>query len=423
MSSVLISNLNGLYKQVYAETLETLLPNVAIIFNRLKWNDKAITGDYYNMPVKLARSTGVTKASRGDGAFAINAGRPLQSKNAQIQGSQILIEDSIAYETAANAVGKGEAAFYDATKLVLEGMRESMSTFLELDILYGSVGLGKCASSANAGATSTVITIKTSEWAEGIWAGMEGIGLNFYNAASLISSGADAVFTLTSVSDTGRTLTVSGTATGITALDAAILANANIIDVYVNGGYGKEMSGLFKQFQNTGTLFGISASTYNLWKSNSYSVSGILTYADVARAAGRPCARGGLKSAASLYVNHKTWADLNASQAAARIQDSSYSPKTGEEGVQAIKYNAQNGVIEVISHSAMKEGYALFFSETDVFMGGSRKPGFMTPGKEGEELFYQLAGNAGYGIRNYTDAFVLAEKPARTAVISGIVNT
>src|SRR5581483_4286645 len=138
-------------------------------------------------------------------------------------------------------------------------------------------GIGVTSSSANASSTSTVVTLTAASWATGIWAGMENCPLNFFKQSdsSLVSSGTDAVFTISSIDVDNRKLTLTGSAAGIAALDTAILAGA--CDIFFDTARTdattfNEMVGINKIITNTGTLFNISASTYNLWKGNTYDV-------------------------------------------------------------------------------------------------------------------------------------------------------
>lgn len=45
------STLNGLFKQVYAKSVKTAIPNFAILQARLPFSKAAILGDKYHLPV------------------------------------------------------------------------------------------------------------------------------------------------------------------------------------------------------------------------------------------------------------------------------------------------------------------------------------------------------------------------------------
>src|SRR5690606_36099391 len=129
-----------------------------------------------------------------------------------------------------------------------------------------ATGLGVADSSVNTDTTHTVITMTAASWAPGIWAGSENAVIQVYKSAdnALVSSGADSYFTINSVSYANKTLTVSGTTTGIDALDTALASTATGY-IHWKGAKGKEPVGLDKIISNSGELFGIDAAVYALW--------------------------------------------------------------------------------------------------------------------------------------------------------------
>jgi hypothetical protein len=187
----------------------------------------------------------------------------------RLQGSAITHRDLLSYDAAAKAAKGGKQSFAEATGLVVKNLVKATSKFLELDLLYGGatgVGVSVTDSSANINTTSTTLTLRLSSWAPAIFAGMEGAQVVFYRegTATLVSSGADSIFTIVSQNVTpasstvGGTLVVSGTTTGISALDTATASYK--LAIYWNSSYGNQMSGLKKILTNTGNLFNISAS-------------------------------------------------------------------------------------------------------------------------------------------------------------------
>ena len=343
----------------------------------------------------------------------------MSMQDAQVTGSQVLLRSALSYDAASRASG-GKKAFVKATELLVENMMESVTKRLEIGMLHGGSGLVTAASSSNSSATVTVITATTAAFAAGIWAGSEGTQVNFYNVATLISSAADSIFTITAVDVDARTLTVTGTSTGISALDTAIGANANVIAAYYYGAYGAEMVGLKKIITNTGTLFNINASTYNLWKGNTATVSGALTFGKVLSAVSKAVNRG-LNEAVVCLVNPTTWANLASDLAALRRFDDSYSKKEVDSGSESLCYYGQNGKIEVMSHNCVKEGEAFIFPPKKVKRIGSQDVSFKTPGRE-DEIFLHRPDNAAYELRLYTDQSVFVETPARCIYVTGFVN-
>ena len=67
-----LGNLNGLFKQIYADRLKDLIPDGVKLLNMIKFSSKDKTGDKYNQPVILGMEHGVTFAASEEDAFSLN---------------------------------------------------------------------------------------------------------------------------------------------------------------------------------------------------------------------------------------------------------------------------------------------------------------------------------------------------------------
>lgn len=420
--SVAPSDLTGLFKEAYGDSTINLIPEVAKLVKMVPFAEKEKQiGNLYHQPVVVSYSHGVTYGQASAGAYSLNSAVALAMQDAQVDAPQITLRESVGYDAAAKAA-KGRNAFMDTFDLLVETMMESMMKRVEIASWYGGSGLGQVSSSVNTNATTTVLQLSTASWTTGMWSGMKNCKLNFYdNTATLVSSSTDAVFTISSVDVANRKLTVTGTATGITALDTKASTNAPL-DIYFNGAYGNEMTGLNKIITNTGSLFNIDASAYELWKGNSYSASSAALTMGKAVAAVAKAVQMGLNEKVHLFVNPSTWSNLNSDIAALRRFDGSWRKSKGENGVENISYYGQNGEIEVVSHNIIKEGEAFAIPLKRVKRLGAQDVSFKTPGRE-DEIFLHLPDNNGYELRNYTDQQIFLETPARAVKITSIVNS
>lgn len=418
MSANTPSTLSGLFKEVYGDDVMTLVPDSAKLIKIVPFvsEDKQI-GNKYHQPVILSHEQGFTYAAYDAGAFALNDSVALAMQDAQVSSSQILLRTSISYDAAARA-SSSKKAFQKATQLIVENMIESMSKRVEISNIYGLTGIGKCNTSANVDATHTKITLTTESWASGIWAGMEGARLDIYYGA--VQETANAVAIVTAVDSANRIITISGHATDITAIDAAILAHAGLVDLYFYGTYGTEMAGLDKIITNSGTLFNISAANYALWAGNSYAAGGALTMGKLLSAVSKAVDRG-LNEDCTCLLNPATWGNVMSDLSALRRYDGSYDKNKAENGVQKISFYSQNGKIDLVSHNIIKEGESFIFPHKKAKRIGAQDMSFKTPGRE-DEIFLQLAAYAGFELRNYTDQALFLETPARAVKITGIVN-
>lgn len=416
------TTLDGFFKVVYGDQHINAVPEGLWLTKNVDFRESDKIGKDFEVPVILSQEHGVTYLASGDGATTLNASIAAVSKNATVDGSQIILRGQIDYEAAAKA-STAKGAFQKTTELLVQNLIDSASKRLEIMFLYGGTGLAATSSSANASSTSTVVTLTVASFAAGIWAGMENASINFYKQSdgTLVSSSADAIFTVTSVDIDNHALTVTGTSTGISALDTAVLAGA--CDVYFRGAKGKECSGLDKIMTNTGQLFGISATTYTLWKATSYSAgSAALTMAKLLAAQSKAVAKGGLEEDTVLLCNPNTWNNLNSDQAALRQYDSSYSSSKSENGSEALVYHGVGGKIMVVSHPMIKQGEAFLFPKKRLKRVGAQDLSFKTPGRS-DEIFLHIPDVNAYELRIYGNQALFGEKPAQMVKITGIVNS
>lgn len=422
MAALTPSQASGIFKERYAPNVVDAIPENNHILKRVTYDKALAVGNKFHIPVVLSDEAGFTHAANNAGDYALNGAISFQTQDAQVAPSQITLVSRISYDAFTQSLAS-EAAFERLSKMLFERMVASTSKRIEILMLYGGSGLAKTSSSANVNATKTVVQITTATWADGIWSGSKNQTVNFYNGSSLVSSAADAIFTIFAVDPVNRKLTVTGTATGITALDAL---SGTTLDVYFQGAKGNEMIGLDQILLNTSsTLFNIDASAWDLWAGNTYSASsGPLTFSKLQNAIAVAVGRG-LDEKVVVLVNHKTWANLLTDQAAVRRFDSSYSKSKAEAGSESLVFYSQNGPMEVLSHPCVKEGEAFILPLDRVrrIGAGTSDMMFMPQSASNEEYFQYVPGFNSYEIRLYSNQAIIDELPARGVKVTNIVNS
>jgi hypothetical protein len=423
-----VDELDGLFKNVYGEDGPVdLVPEIGMIYKEKKLRDTEKIGSQYIMNVIVANSHGFTYNSTSNTAYSLNNHIAMTTQDAAISAAEIVLRDAIAYRAASRSAGGKKQAFKDATELVVKNMYDSHVKRLEIDMWYGGAptaidvggGIGATSSSANVDTTHTAITFSEASWADGIWAGLENAQIEFRVGTNLVSSAADAIFTVQKVDNENRKVTVTGTTGGISTLDTDIASTSQ--NCFFYGSYGEQMTGLHQILGNTGTLFGISASTYGLWKANSVDCgSAQLTMQKVLKGAAK-CYGRGLVGKAKLFVSPVTWANLASDLASLRRYDGSYKRGKAENGVESLTYYAQNGEIEIVGYTLVKRGFAYLLPMDRIHRIGSSDVTFNTPGMGGK-IFTQLASNAGFELRNYSDSAIFVDSPAKACLFTGIVN-
>lgn len=425
------TTLNGLYKEVYADKIKDLVPESDVLLKMDNFVSKEQReGNKYHQPVVLALPTGATW---GVGVVTLVNAIASQLGDAQVQGSAITHRDLLAYDAAAKAAKGGKQSFAEATSLIVKNLVKATSKFLELDLLYGGGSapatgnsLAQQTTSSNTNATTQVVTISYATWAPAIFSGMENSQVVFYNAGTLVSSGVDSIFTISSLnvvpasSTVGGTITVTGTATGITALNAL---TSTTLDIYWNSSYGNSMLGLRAILSTTtGSLFNINMSTYSLWQSNTYDVGSTqLTFGKLQAALALGVNRG-LETDSMTLVSPNTFANLIDEQAGARLYDSSYSGEKGTNGFKKLQFFGPNGINTIQVHIFCHQGEAYIFPEDELIrMGPVENVTNTLPGMPGD-FFVQSQTYAAYELRCYANQAIFLEAPAHGIYVKNITN-
>lgn len=404
-----IGNLNGLFKEAYADKLENLIPDQVKLMNLIKFMSKdKQPGNLYHQPVILGLEHGITFAGSDEDAFNLNAPVAGTIKDAQIKGSPAVLRSFLGYVAASRAAQGDAKAFMDATKYLVANMLRSMAKKLEIEMLYGDVGYGVVSAAAGPDQATSTITVKTSEWAPGIWAGAEGLTIEVRSADGTVSKGTAKI---QSVSFEARTLTLANSIT---------CGNGDVI--WHMGAYGNEFKGIHKILsQTTGILFNIDVGQYNLFRASQYPAgNGALSFAKLNLAVARAVEKG-LEGKLMVMVNTRGWANMLNDQAALRKYDGSYSKTKLENGSEALEFHSQNGVLQIVPSVYVKEGYAYMLSIEDWQRVGSTDMTFKRPG-QGDQFFRDLENSAGYELRLYTDQAIFCSAPGRNVLITEIVN-
>lgn len=416
--------LNALWKKVYAGKIENLVPNFSKAIKKYKFSETEKIGDEYVQPVIVQRSHGVT---RGRGYQTLNPANVHKTKQAKLNPMPFYLREIISYDAAKRMEGGKEKSFELHSKQLVQQMLESAYYRHELEFFYGKDSLATTASSVNGSATTTVITFTAASWAAGIFSGAENATVKFTKdtaSDALVSSGTDAVFTLGAIDPDARTIVVSGTATGISALDTAIAAGACSMvwsDSMASAKGDNENAGMKKILTNTGEMFGVNASEWSLWKGNQYPVgSSDLTMRKILKS----CAKGvvrGLAEDVDVWLPVDAFENLNVDQATLRRFNTRESK--AESGSENLKFYGSNGGINIMPHPFIKGGDFFVIPEKRVVRTGSTDITFNLPGKGDGEVFVHKDEATGYELRLMAEVGQMLTTPARAVYGSGIVST
>lgn len=410
------TTLTGLFKDVYEDVIVNLVPESSVFQKRVKFvpSDKR-EGRVLHQPVLLALPSGVTF---GVGLVPLNNPIASQMGDAQITGAGMTLADRITYDVAAKAASGGDRAFVEATELIVDALTQSMSKFIEIELMWGSSSLGTLGqSSVNTGSGTTVtFTIDSAEWATGIWGGLENMSIDVYDAGVKVNTNAAVV--VSSVNPVTRVITGTANSTDATAINGLA---ATALQLFPYNAYGNEMSGFYVILTNTGNLFNINAGTYALWQANTYSfASTAANFGKIQSMVAVATARG-LMEDVGVFMNPTTFANVVTSQAGARRYDQSYKSKDMENGATGLTFWGPNGKIELIPHIFMKQGYCFTLPLKRCQRTGATDLTFTLPGMPGE-FFLQVPGYTAYELRCYTLQAAFLNSPYKGVIGTGIVN-
>lgn len=388
------------------------LPKNAILQKEVPFKRTQKIGENYNFPVKLQQAQGFTwngGATTGT-AFALNGSISMVTKNAQVQGSELVVRESISYGAISRSGEGNNESFGPILDEVPMDMKDSAALQQELDLLYGGTSIG--AVSSIAGAPDFVLT--TASWSAAIWSSLQGARIDAYTSNLVTKRNTVGPLIVGAVDPDTFTVTLSG--------DAGDLAAIQNGDVFVpRGAVGNWAAGLDKILTNTGTLFGIDAATYTLWKANVYDAGGAaLTMNKVQSAVNLAVVRG-LSEKVTVLVNPYSWTDINNDLAA--LRRFTESTKTEADlGTQKITFYGTCGEMDLMPHPLIKAGDAFCCPMKRLKRIGSTDITFRLPGMPEDKFFRQLENSAGVELRCYSDLGLIATMPARFTKITGIVN-
>lgn len=365
-----VADISSILKRKFANNWQKMVNPDAKFYKSLAYSERQKTGDDYVIPVFLTRSNGQTFFSNANSRLQQNlqVANATVSALATVKGAEFRHREQI-IETTVLASLANDQAFVNAWKAIYESAMNGILYSMEEQFITGQWGRGVTLSSVNASATTTNVTIDASYWSPAYWAGMEGLTVAFYTSnTTLVSSAANAVFTVSAVNTDTRVILFTGTATGITALDIAIAANPSAVNIHRAGldssgnliqAFGNECLGIHQMLSTTGSVFNISNSTYSRWKPVNYAVGSVpLNFGKVTGAVSKLGNKWGSSAPMTVYVSPTTWNNINIDEAASRVYDSSYSKSKLEVGNEGIVYHGSTGEITIEAHPLVFDGFA-----------------------------------------------------------------
>jgi hypothetical protein len=438
----LMSQLSGLFKEVYATEIKTAIPECAKLLKEVPFESRAPLGNRFHQPIVLTGEQGVTYAAPGAGNFALGSSISLNSQDAQIDGYQMVLSAGLDYESMARSIHGGKASFATATSVKVKNVLSSMRKRTEASLWYGQEGIGIVSTTTAIDATNTTVVVTSATFMPLLFAGLENAEVVFYVPTTNVrigtepAAGSPGAYTITSVDVSAGSFNVVSSAADATALDAVVGGDGVRIffRFSVAGSAGtfayNEMMGISPQLTSTATRFNINPALYNLWQGNSYDVgSQPLTFKKVITAVGQAVNRG-LDEDVDVWIPVSSWDDLLSDQAALRKYDQSFSDKQLDQGSQSIKFHSVNGAIKITAHGMLKNGdaFVLPMGRDHILRIGAYDIAFVQPVAgdfvdDGAAEFFTDPSRAGVFFRCYSHQAIILMSPAKSVKMVNIVPT
>jgi len=401
----------GDFKNLYQNSgLVDAIPTWAILQDRYKFEEAESLGQYYIFGVVLQKENGATYApssGASSGPQTLNASIAGYVAQVQVEGYSIYMRSRLSYDAAAKASRAGKKAFAQAYGAVLKNLKESHQYRLELSLLYGQDGLGVVSSN-----TSGVLVLTSASWATGIWAaGLKDAILEAFTTVAASATQHNADLTITAISVADKSVTVSGTNSAVVAGDILYFKGARTTTGW------NECPGLNKILTNTGTLFNVSAASYDAWKSQSYSVGGNLSMTAILQGAALGMNYGLEKGV--LFCAPEKFAQLGIDEAALRRYINDGDAKRTQRGVKGVQFMLGPVDIEVMAHPFVKQGQAMLLPDDHVHRVGATDITMGMPGSD-EPMEVHVTDTTALEIRSMSDQGVYIERPAHAVNFTGI---
>lgn len=407
--------LNGYYKIKYGQ-VQRPLPSWAIVQRLMPFQRRAKIGKSYNEPVFTRRAHGITFAKSTAGTvYSLSAARSIASEEATVAGAEIIMREQIAYGAIAASEGS-EVAFGSSFDEAVLGIEESHRMYVESMALYGRTSIATCQSITAASGTTSTIVITKGSWAPGLWAQAENALVDVYSAVGGTKINTEGAVTVTALSDVdNRTILVTASTNDSTAIVAGTALNYIIV---WRAAEAEVMYGIDSIVTNVGTMFGISAATNSVWRSNVHSAGGVaLTMSTVLAAQTKAVVRGGM-GAMTFVMNPYVWQDLADDQSALRRYGESKTEY--KNGAETLVFNGTGGEIRFEQHPMVKCGEA-FGLQAQHWLRGGESDLTDKLAESGDDFFHQIPDYSGCEMRNFSSQFVLCRKPAAQVKITNIV--
>lgn len=424
MAGATWANSKGAAKRIVSE-LEKAQPFIEILGKRAKYRDDLKPlGKSYLIPVVTQPPNGVTYLGKDSTASSLLAGRPMQVQEAEAFSYELDAMEQTPWPVLERQKG-GQQSVDAYLNILMLFLKRTCLTRKEVSMLLGQNGLGTVESVTDHTTYATIV-FTAATWRGGLW-WMLGPGATLDAFTSTTKNNGTAALVLIGVNPTARSIDVTYSGT----LGSEVAA-ADVI--YPEGAYNGtthfDMPGLLVQNANTsGTMLGLSASTYVNWAANAATVGGIFTEDAEEYYLGMLRNRGQGEGKLTVYLPEPTWRDRVAAHSAKRVFDDSYSPNKQTAGEEGFDYSTKRyGRVEHELHPFLADSEVMMQVDENTIVVGSRNARLGIPsrlgssgGAEEDNLLQVPTTNYAESYASY-DLGVVQRMPSSAMVLTGVTH-
>lgn len=422
----------GLYKTVYTDKVVTeMIPN-RMLFHKLYQRQNADKlGLDFVVPVELSREGGGTSNATTAEAYNLNPAVARTVQQARIESASYTHRSVMGYKQITSALeaakpgGRaGKEAFVNLTKDTARAQVNAATHDAEIQYRWGcgtsaddAAGaldnLGEVASTSQDSAGVYTLTLVPATWCTAFWVANEGRLVDVRAVTTGATRLATTPATLTQVTPQSFQIQLTGTEADLAAIAAGdhLFFGAPTVSNYNN-----EMVGLQKILQNEGSLFGIDAAMWSLWKGNQFSAQNNPLSFGLIQQAEEYAASLGYDGPLCVKCGVASWNDLMEDEAAL-VEHVGGEKNVYARGASEVVFKGQTGVTKVYSDNLMKRGYAMIVPQKEVRRLGANEGTF---NMAGTPMIRQMDDMSGLEKRYFWDKAIYLRTPAFGTFISDI---
>lgn len=406
-----VATMAGLLKPTFSTTLPKLFSETSLLQKRFGWSDEALVGDKYRIPLTVKLPWGFTPGGAAGAVVTYEDARNGVTVNSEVDSYAGFLIEQASATVLDRAAKAGPAAFKAAAAQIGQNMAIQQRNINEMQILHGQTGL----MTVGAAVAGQVITVSDETWSDGLASVLEGAVIDVFS--DLVGTVRQAALVVSAVDLDAKTLTVTGTTTGITTSDVIFLQKCQTATT----GVMMEPVGIYKQISaQTGTVFGVNKATYSSYRGRVSATTGTLTAGKLLTLASKIVSRG-FQGKLIALMSPKAHATLNAANMAARMFDSSYSVTKASNGSEDLTFKGKGVEIECLVHPYAHDGRILMFPAAEGYVkrGGAVDLSFQIPSSDLEYIL-PIATTSAVQFQCRSDFFFVLTQVNWTGVMTGI---